>query len=229
MIPVTVHLLLKLIFVAIATAYLLYQMRRPGRWVGRFFARAMNKSHSQLTDWGLQHVALNEGAVVLDVGCGGGATIEKLARGASKIYGVDYATGSVAEARSHNARLIEQGRVEIQQASVSSLPFADNTFDVVTAVETQYYWPDLDNDMRQILRVLKPGGMLAIIAETYKGGRTDKLQWPVMALLGSSHLSADDQRQLFERAGYSDVQVVEHKGRGWICITGRKPPPAQVG
>jgi ubiquinone/menaquinone biosynthesis C-methylase UbiE len=217
-------LLLKLIFVSGATAYLLHQMRRPGRFVGRLFARGMNKSHSRLTDWGLQHVALRKDAVVLDVGCGGGATIEKLARTADKVYGIDYAAGSVGEARAHNAQLIEAGRVQIQQASVSALPFAENTFDAVTAVETQYYWPDLENDMREVLRVLKPGGMFTVIAETYKGGRTDKLQWPVMALLGSSHLSADDQRNLFARAGYTDTQVYEEKKRGWICITGRKPP-----
>lgn len=215
-------LLLKLILVAVGTAYLLHQMRRPSRFVGRVFARSMNKSHSRLTDWGLQHVALSKDAVVLDVGCGGGATIEKLARAAGKVYGIDYAAGSVAEARAHNAQLIDAGRVDIQQASVSSLPFAESTFDVVTAVETQYYWPDLDNDMREIVRVLKPGGMLAVIAETYKGGRTDKWQWPIMALLGSSHLSADDQRNLFARAGYTRIEIFEEK-RGWICITGRKP------
>jgi ubiquinone/menaquinone biosynthesis C-methylase UbiE len=67
-----------------------------------------------------------------------------------------------------NAGLIKQGRVQFHHASVSELPFADNQFDLVTAVETQYYWPDLPNDMREILRVLKPGGRLAVIAEYYK-------------------------------------------------------------
>lgn len=217
------RLLLELLFVAIATGYLLHQMRRPTRWVGRIFARGMNNSHAGLTEWGLQHVSLSNDAVVLDVGCGGGATINKLARVARKVYGIDYSAGSVAEARAHNAELVKSGGVHIQQASVSELPFGDATFDVVTAVETQYYWPDLDHDMREVFRVLKPRGMLAVIAETYKGGRTDKLQWPIMALLGSSHLSAEDQRQLFVRAGYSDVQTFEEKTRGWICATGRKP------
>lgn len=48
------------------------------------------------------------------------------------------------------------GSCRIQRASVSKLPFSDNTFDLVTAVETQYYWPDLIKDMKEILRVLKP-------------------------------------------------------------------------
>lgn len=217
------HLLIKLGFTAIITGYLLYQMRRPSRWLGRVFARGMNKSHSRLTDWGLQHVAVSQDAVVLDVGCGGGRTIEKLAAVAAEVYGIDYAHGSVAVARSVNARSIAAGRVDIQRGNISALPFADNTFDVVTAIETQYYWPDLDHDMREVCRVLKPGGIFAVIAETYKGGRTDKYQRPIMALLGSAHLGPDDQRQLFANVGYLDVQIFENQRRGWICATGRKP------
>ena len=56
--------------------------------------------------------------------------------------------------RQTNKKLIEAGRAEIHQASVSKLPFPNDQFDLVTAVETQYYWPDLVNDMREILRVL---------------------------------------------------------------------------
>ena len=43
--------------------------------------------------------------------------------------------------------------------------------DVVTAVKTHYYWPDLHADLREILRVLKPGGALVVIAEAYRGQR----------------------------------------------------------
>lgn len=63
-----------------------------------------------------------------------------------------------------------------------------NTFDLVTAVETQYYWPDLPGDRREILRVLKPGGTLVVIAESCRGGSTEVLQRPVMKLLKSSIL-----------------------------------------
>jgi SAM-dependent methyltransferase len=53
---------------------------------------------------------------------------------------------------------------------LSRLPFADGNFELVTAVETQYYWPDLVADMREILRVLKPAGTLIVMAESYKKG-----------------------------------------------------------
>lgn len=212
----------------VAIPVVLLQMRKPWRAVGHPFLRAMNVSHSALTDWGLSHVRIDKRSAILDVGCGGGRTVAKLAALAAEgsVDGIDYSAASVAVSRQTNANLIAAGRVRIAQASVSQLPFPDATFDLVTAVETQYYWPDLPRDMREILRVLKPGGTLLVIAETYKGGRTDRFQWPIMKLIGSSHLSADDQRALFSEAGFANVEVVENRDKGWICATGIRPSAA---
>ena len=217
--------LLRYAAVLALTRYLLLQARKPDKWFGRVFAAAMNKSHEAMTAWGLGHVMIESQFHILDVGCGGGRTIEKLAAIARTgvIHGIDYAEGSVAVARKHNASLIEAGQVKIQKASVSQLPFPDNTFDLVTAIETQYYWPDLNGDMREILRVLKPAGRLAVIAEMYKGGKYDWLKWPVMWLLRSSHLSVSDHRELFASAGYVGVQVFEESDQGWICAMATKP------
>jgi len=217
--------LLRYAVVLALTCYALLQARKPDKWFGRIFAVAMNKSHEAMTAWGLGHVTIESQFHILDVGCGGGRTIEKLAAIARTgvIYGIDYAEGSVAVARKHNASLIEAGHVVIQKASVSQLPFPDNTFDLVTAIETQYYWPDLNGDMREILRVLKPAGRLAVIAEMYKGGKYDRLKWPVMWLLRSSHLSVSDHRELFSSTGYGNAEIFEEPNKGWICGTATKP------
>lgn len=178
-----------------------------------------------MTNWGLTHLSIEKDFTVLDVGCGGGRTIQKLAATATGglICGVDYAKGSVAASRAKNARLIDAGRVAIQRASVSQLPFTDNTFDVVTAVETQYYWPDLVEDMREILRVLKPGGTLAVMVESYKGGRNEILHAPVMSLLRSTRMSVHEQKKLFTMAGYAGVVVFEEHQKSWLCAIGEKP------
>jgi ubiquinone/menaquinone biosynthesis C-methylase UbiE len=217
--------MLRMALLLTAAIYLMMQVRRPSKWIGRPFVWLMNNSHSKLTDWGLQHAEIGKNFTILDVGCGGGRTIQKLAILASegKVYGVDYAEGSVGMSRSQNAACIQSGRVKIKQASVSQLPFADHKFDLVTAIETQYYWPDLPNDMQEVLRVLKPGGTLLIIAETYKNGAGNKLLGPVMKLLGSSSLSVSDQRELFSEAGYHDIQIFEEHYKGWICAAGKKP------
>jgi len=205
---------------------LLNQCSKPTGWLGRFSLWTMNIRHSKLTDWGLEHVSIKRGDVILDVGCGGGRTVRKLAAVAAegKVYGIDHSEESVAAARRTNKQEIERGRVEIRQGSVSALPFTGDLFDLVTAVETHYFWPDLPADMREVLRVLKPGGRLVILAEAYKGGKHDKplqkvAEWTKMAIL-----SVDEHRELFSRAGYSDVQMIEKYDKGWLCGIGRKPP-----
>ena len=213
------------ICVAGLAVYLVNQVRKHTKWVGRLFLWIMNMSHSGVTDWGLKHVAIGEGFTILDVGCGGVRTIEKLAALAAKgtVYGVDYAAGSVAASSAKNAQLIQAERVEIARASVSRLPFAADTFDLVTAVETQYYWPDLVTDMREVLGVLKPRGTLIVIAESYRKGAKDWLHGPAMKLVRSANLSAAEQRELFAAAGFEDIRISEERAKGWICGVGKKP------
>jgi SAM-dependent methyltransferase len=186
----------------------------------------MNISHAALTAWGLEHVAIRDDFRILDVGCGGGRTIDRLAQVATrgKVFGVDYSEESVATARETNARWIEQGRVDIQIGAVSRLPFPDATFDLVTAVETHYYWPDLPRDVREVRRVLRSGGTFAIVAEAYRGRRNDWLFRPTMTLLlRATYLTPEQHRQLLVDAGFVDVQLFEDQAKGWICATGSRP------
>lgn len=203
------------------------QCQKPTGWLGRFVLWNMNSRHSKVTDWGLSHISIRPQDIILDVGCGGGKTVSKLAGLASegKAYGIDYSTESVTFAGKTNRALTAAGRVEIQEASVSQLPFSDNTFDVVTAVETHFWWPDLPAGMHEILRVLKPGGTLIVIAEVYKGANTTvaKLSEKYAPISGMKVLSVDEHRELFTATGYSDVHVDVDAGKGWICGVGRKP------
>jgi SAM-dependent methyltransferase len=217
--------ILRLVLTLSVAFYLMRQVRKPGRFAGRPFVWLMNYSHSRLTDWGLEHVQIERDFTILDVGCGGGRTIRKLASRApdGKVDGVDNAAGSVSASRATNAEWIRAGRVEIQEASVSRLPFPDNTFDLVTAIETQYYWPNLLDDMREILRVLKPGGTLAVVVEAYRKESGGAFLGSVMKLLGGAQLSIHEQRALFADAGYADTEIFEQPRKGWLCAVGKKP------
>jgi ubiquinone/menaquinone biosynthesis C-methylase UbiE len=186
----------------------------------------MNSRHSKVTEWGLSHITVKPQDTILDVGCGGGKTVAKLAAITTqgKVYGFDYSDVSVALAKKLNARLIETGRVEIHEGSVSELPFAANTFDLVTAVETHFWWSDLSAGMREILRVLKPGGTLVLIAEIYRGAETKTVQLAekYISRSGMKFLSVDEHRGLFADAGYADVQITTDSSKGWISGIGKK-------
>jgi SAM-dependent methyltransferase len=206
---------------------LLGQCSKPRGWHGRITLRNMNRGHAELTAWGLKHLSVQSRDTILDVGCGGGVTVARLAAMApeGKTYGIDYSAESVAASRKENQARIALGQVEILLGSVSHLPFPDRMFDLVTAVETHYFWPDLITDAREILRVLKPDGTFALIAEAYKGGKYDERLSKLDKLRGElkfAHLSIAEHRDMFSKAGFADIQIIEDYERGWVCVVGRR-------
>jgi len=203
------------------------QCSKPTGWLGRIMLWRMNASHSKLTDWGLKQVSIETHYSILDVGCGGGRTVSKLAAIATqgRVYGIDFSEESVAATKRTNAQWIDLGRVEVRHGSASQLPFPDSMFNLVTAVETHFWWADLPGDMREVLRVLKPGGTLIVIAEIYKGmtSGAGKFAEKYASRTGMTLLSVAEHRELFSNAGYLDVQAVEKREKGWLCGIGRKP------
>ena len=200
------------------------QFRKPTGWLGRLNLSDMNRRHSKLTDWGLKHISIEKHYTILDVGCGGGRTVYKLAAIApeGKIYGIDYSEESVAASRRTNKQWIEMGRVEIRHDSVSQLPFSNNMFDLVTAVETHFFWPNLPADMQEVLRVLKPGGMLIFIVEAFKDGKFDSRFQKLADLVNISYPTVQEHRELLLKAGYADAQMYEQNDKGWMCGVGTK-------
>lgn len=217
--------ILKLLPAILAAIWIWRQVRKPSGWLGRRIALTMNRSHASMADWALQQLVVPKSAAILDVGCGGGGTVGKLAALAPEgtVTGLDYSAASVAVSRDTNANEIEAGRVRIEQVSVAALPFPDHSFDIVTAVETHYYWPDLPANVREILRVLKPGGTFALVAETYRGGPFRWLYGIAMPLLGAAFLSDKEHKDLLTQAGFTEVATMHRSRTNWICATGRRP------
>ncbi len=101
---------------------------------------------------------------VLEVGFGPGVGIQLLTSSASAGYvaGVDPSKEMVAQATTRNKKAIESGRVELRHGSVASLPFADNTIDKALAINSMQVWSDAVAGLREMRRVLKPGGEIAL-------------------------------------------------------------------
>lgn len=195
--------------------------RRPDGLGGRLMVRMMNLGHRALAGWGLRFVKPAADANVLDCGCGGGANIRTLLRKCPRgiVKGVDYSEISVQTARKVNRRAIEDGRCVVWQGSVTELIFASSWFDLVTAFETVYFWPDLAQSFREILRVLKPGGTFLICNECGGEKEADNA-WtkriPGMTIYRDTQLQA-----ALEQAGFRNVQIHKNKN-GWLCVTAQK-------
>ena len=187
---------------------------------GKLVATMMNQHHEALTLWGLAKITIGSEDVILDVGCGGGKTISKLAQMApqGKVYGIDYSVDMVKFSKKINKTLITQKRVDIIEAPVEKISFKDNFFDLVTAIETYYFWCNLLVAFKEIHRVLKPGGKLLLINELLYGLTSSKIIEETYVKL----FSLQEIQNLLQLAGFVDVQVFTEAESPWNAIVAKK-------
>lgn len=192
---------------------LIEQARNPSGFVGSMMLRIMNTAHTDMNKWALAKIKIRENSLVLDIGCGGGKTIRLLSKLSKhgRIYGIDYSEQAVKDSIRTNKKDIASGKVIIRQASVTNIPFSENTFDTITAFQTHYFWSDLESSVKEVFRVLKPRGMFIIVAEIYKINYHMK-----------SFKSKDEMKELFNRTGFQAVQFYENTKKGWLIIQGMK-------
>jgi len=164
-------------------------MRKPEGKLGNIQLKSMNKEHTPLALWNLKHLNIKPDDLILDVGCGGGININRMAEKAKKVYGVDYSIESVKLSREVNRDFVLEGKVEVLEADVQSLPFEDDTFDIVTAFETVYFWPNIEKSFGEVKRILKPGGIFMIGMESN----------------GSDNLPMKISKKLIDMEVYSDM------------------------
>ena len=198
--------------------------RRPEGDAGRVMLARMNESHAKLVEWGLSHIDLSTGDTVLDIGCGGGNTLARMAERVTggHLVGIDYAETSVEASRAFNMELIEAGRMEILHGSVEALPFDDAHFDAVVTVESFYFWPNPEESLKEVARVVKPGGTFLLLAEIY--GRDD-LPATICAKIADYDLTnptPEEFERMFRAAGFRTVALDFKHGEYWITVRGER-------
>ena len=194
------------------------QCARPEGALGRVMLSFMNYTHAPLTNWGLKLVDVQDGWTMLDVGCGGGFTIRRLLKRSkdAQVYGIDISEESVAKAKKVNAEVLDK-QVYITQGSAEKLPYEDKKFDLVTAVETVYFWPNLPDCLREVRRVLKPGGKFAILVEVVDSDS----KW-TSVVEGMTAYSPEDLKKLLDDASFTQTEIYRKKPT-YATILGVKP------
>jgi SAM-dependent methyltransferase len=112
--------------------------------------------------------------------------------------------------------------VEILSGSVSSLPMDDNIFDLVTAFETYYFCPDLINDLKEIKRTLKPGGILLMVNETYKHKNFEERNDKIIDILDITIHTPGDYKIFLKKSGFSNIKINELVDKNWLTAIGQK-------
>ena len=196
--------------------------RRPEGEAGRAMLARMNESHAYLVDWGLACIELHAGDTVLDIGCGGGNTLARMAERVTEghLVGIDYAETSVEASRAFNAALIAAGRMEILHGSVESLPFEDGHFDAVVTVESFYFWPNPEECLKEVARVVKKGGTFLLLAEIYERNDLPESIREKIAGYQLTNPTPEEFERLFRAAGFAAVETHFKDGEYWIAVRG---------
>lgn len=194
---------------------------RPEGIGGKMVVHMMNTGHSSMAEWGFTHIKIQSEDVCLDIGCGGGANIRKLLEKSpyGRVVGIDYSEISVEKSRKINKAGIESKRCEILQGDVMKLPFRDKTFDVITAFETIYFWPDISEAFKKVYKILKIGGTFMICNES--NGENPKDEKWTKIIQGMKIYNSEQIEKSLENAGFTGIKVDKTK-KGWICAVVKK-------
>jgi ubiquinone/menaquinone biosynthesis C-methylase UbiE len=106
------------------------------------------------------------------------------------------------------------------EASVSSLPFDDDTFTMVTAFETVYFWPDIERNFAEVRRVLTMGGRFLIVNED-DGLTGNNEKWEKI-IDGMHTYTPDELRLHLTAAGFKEITIKQESAKHWLAVTAVK-------
>lgn len=137
------------------------QLRKPEGELGTAVGYSMNKTNAPLYDLVLETMQITNGDSILEIGFGNGKLFDKLFSVANdlQVAGLDYSADMVSEATGNNAGPIQDGRLALKQGNSDAIPFADTSFDKVFCCNVIYFWDEPAAHLKEIYRVLKPGGI----------------------------------------------------------------------
>lgn len=199
--------------------------RKPTGWMGKWMVSGMNQGHAAVSDWGLSHLQTSDTIIpsmIADFGCGGGRnTAELLKRFPSAtVTALDYSTVACNKTKQFNRYAVSMGRCQVIRGDVSRVPFAAETFDMITAFETVYFWPGPSQSFQEVWRVLKPGGIFLIVNES-DGIDQASQKWTGM-IDGMRIFTQEQMKHFLQETGFSKITGYVNQKRHWLCILAKK-------
>ncbi|MEU6832501.1 class I SAM-dependent methyltransferase [Nocardia beijingensis] len=181
---------------------------------------------------------LDHGAQVLDVGCGGGQLAVGLATTGTtlRLTGIDLSPQQVRRARKRGAPL--GSRIQFREGSAMDLPFPDGAYDAVISSGSIKHWPNQRKGLAEMIRVLRPGGLLLVIEAdrgcTFEDARAFVDRWKLpqpmaraclpffRTYIAGYGIDLEDGRELVADLPVTDATVRRIAGEPGIQITARK-------
>jgi SAM-dependent methyltransferase len=185
-----------------ALAGLAGQLGQPTGFAGRIVGRLLNRGNRSLVVAAVAATDCGPAAQVADIGFGGGVGLRLLLdRDGTVVHGVEMSETMLAEAKRRFSGDIDRGRLHLYSARMESLPLDDSALDAIISTNTIYFVPDLPAALRELARVLRPGGRLVL-------GVGDPKQMAKMPFTrhGFRLRPIDDLMPIIREAGFPQIE-----------------------
>jgi len=180
------------------------QSRCPSGLLGRLIGRVMATETARENEAAIALLDLQPTDRVLEVGFGHGRTLARVASTLTRgvAVGIDHSEAMVRAATRRCGRLLRDGRVVLQCGDSARLPFPDGHFDKAYAVHTIYFWPQPSDHLKEIHRVLRPGGRIVLGFRSKEHGTTEDFPPNVYVFYG-----IEDVRRMLADAGFDRIET----------------------
>lgn len=197
------------------------QYRKPQGKEGIEVIKSMNEEHQNISEFAFECVDVKDDDEILDIGCGGGVNIEKFHKLTSKnVDGLDYSEVSVSETIKRNKEFVESGKCNVIQADVTDMPIENDSYDLVTAFSTIFFWPDIVETFKEVLRIIKPNGHF-MIAQGTDGTDLEDEEWADSVGKLNVYTAQELEKHLLD-AGFRSVNVFTKENTHLLVVIGEK-------
>ncbi len=174
-------------------------------WARDGRGESMERGHRPVGEQALELLNVQPDARVLDIGCGSGWASRLLAEKASAghVTGIDISDEMIRVASDSSTGF---KNLDFKVASAEDLPFADNEFSDAFSMESLYYYADMSQALKEIHRVLQPGGFFLNVVDLYAENKPSH-QWIETLKVPVHLLSTNEYVELFAATGFVEIKT----------------------
>ncbi|WP_455164992.1 class I SAM-dependent methyltransferase [Streptococcus sp.] len=190
------------------TEFLIKQSQKTSGLIGRVITKIWSFYFKKLSLWAIKQTTISDNYRILEIGYGGGSTIKNLLalNKNLEIHGIDISKESYRTAQRVHSDSIRKGSVQLKIGNVENMPYQNNYFDRIFAIQTHIFWKDIKKSFQEVYRVMSSNSTLIIASEK------EKIHYHM-----TDYRTSHEFSQLLTSIGFSKIE--EKQNRNWILYT----------